>query len=293
MIITTGFTDLSAEAHRNQTAALLATTTSLDPNGTPANLTVYGGVHSGFFLSGGSTLTGTVGAGRAIIPSASAEGGAYVVTMTEPENVTFEPGDGTYTRYDLVYLQIDEVPAPAEPPVEGEPEPEPAYVPGATLKIVKGTGVTGTTTPPIPATPANSIPLWAVKIKPTTTVATGYLAGNAVDRRARLKLANQDRQPFSMAAGQTTVTVTKNMIYGAKAISFPAGRFRVPPIVTIALSSAPGGSNSLVPRTINNSPNGVSIYLYTADEKPASTTANVTVEVQWTAVQMSEDAADG
>ena len=81
MIITTGFTDLSAEAHRNQTAALLATTTSLDPNGTPGNLTVYGGVHSGFFMSGGASsgLVGTINPGRAGDGSETAAGLAEMI----------------------------------------------------------------------------------------------------------------------------------------------------------------------------------------------------------------------
>lgn len=291
MIITTGFTDLSAEAHRNQTAALLATTTSLDPNGTPGNLTVYGGVHSGFFMSGGASsgLVGTINPGRAVIPSTSAEGGAYVVTMTETEQVTFEPGDGTYNRYDLVYLQIDEVPEPLDP--EAEPPAEPEYVPGASIKVLKGTGVTGTTTPPVPATPANAIPLWAVKILATTTVATSYNVGTTIDKRSRLKLANQDRQPFAMASGTVSVQMRTTSYYGSAGITFPAGRFRVPPIVTVSLGSAPGGSGNVSPRALNATPNGASVYCYTADLQGAD--VNHTVVVNWTAVQMAEDAAAG
>jgi hypothetical protein len=190
-----------------------------------------------------------------------------------------------------VYLQIDEVPAPAEAPVEGEPEPSPEYLPGATIKVLKGAGVTGTTTPAIPATPANAVALWAVKIKPTTTEATGYSASNAVDRRARLKLANQDRQPFAMASGQVSVSMTKTSYYGTKGITFPAGRFRVPPIVTVSLGNAPGGSGNVSPRALNATPFGASVYCYTADLQGADVAH--TVIVNWTAIQMSEDAAAG
>jgi hypothetical protein len=289
LIITTGFTDLSAEAHRNQTAVLIAASPDLDPNGTPGGLAMYGGVHSGFYLSGGGSLDGTVSIGRCVIPSSTPEGGAYVVTMTEPETVSFEPGDGVYTRIDLLCMQIADLPDPDAPV-----DPEAPVEPGASLIIVKGVGVTGTTTPAVPATPPNAIPLWYVLMKPSYTAAAGGWPANAKsDRRARLKLANQDRQPFSMAAGETSVTIAKNAIYGSIAISFPPYRFRVKPIVTCSLNSAPGGSNNIVPRIINETPVGASIYLYTADEQPASTTAAVTVNVNWLAVQMSEDVAAG
>jgi hypothetical protein len=289
LIITTGFTDLSAEAHRNQTAALLATTATLDPFGTPAGLTVLGGVHSGFFMSGGTSsgLVGTINPGRAVIPSASADGGAYVVTMTETETVTFAPGNGVHNRYDLVCLKIDEVPEPAEPPAEGEPVPEPEYVPGASLVVIQGTGVTGTTTPPVPATPANAIPLHAVKILATTTVASSYIAGTVIDKRARLKLANQDRQPFAMAAGQVSVNMRTTSYFGTAGITFPAGRFRTPPIVTVSLGNAPGGSGNVSPRALNPTPFGATVYCYTADLKGAD--VNHTAVVNWTAIQMAED----
>jgi hypothetical protein len=293
LIITTGFTDLSAEAHRNQTAALLATTNLLDANGTPVNLQTLGGVQSGFYHTGGAALTGTLSAGRAIIPSTTHDQGAYVVTMTEPESFALEPGDGIYNRIDLVYLAIDEVPEPAPEPVEGEPAPEPVYVPGASLKIIKGVGVTGTTKPVIPNPPpgVSALPLWAIQINAATTVATGYAAAQVNDRRKRLLLANQDRQPFAMACGTVNVSMRTTSYYGSAGITFPPGRFRVPPIVTVSLANAPAGSGNVSPRAINPTPTGASVYCYTADLKGAD--VNHTAVVNWTAIQMAEDTAAG
>jgi hypothetical protein len=289
LIIVTGFTDLSAEAHRNQTAALLATTTTLDTRGTPVGLQVFGGVHSGFDHAKTGALTGTVTAGRAVIPSTTAEGGAYVVTMTETEAFAVEPGDGTYNRRDLVCLVIDPVPPV---PAEGEPEPEPTA--GASIVVVKGAGVTGTTTPPIPATPINAIPLWVIPVGAAASEANGgYSAAAIIEARTRLKLANQDRQPFSMAAGNSNVNLPKNAVFGYVAITFPAGRFRRAPIVTASLSNAPGGSNKAVARVINATTTGASIYVYSGDGAAFSTSAAINVGVNWTAVQMAEDAAAG
>jgi hypothetical protein len=296
LIITTGFTDLSAEAHRNQTAALLAASSALDTWGTPAGLTVSGGIHSGFFLSGGAgSLTGSVSPGRAIIPSASAPGGAYVVTMTEPEPVYFQPGDGTYTRRDLVILQIDDLPV-VDPDAPVDPHAEPEYFPGASVKVLKGAGVTGTTDPQVPALPQNAIALWSVKILPTTTEATGYVVATTFDQRKRLLLANQDRQPFAMSAGILFNKPVRGQdsYAGPWGISFPAGRFRNTPIVTATIQNAPGGSATLVPRVINVTPTGASIYVYTGDGGPAGATGQViTLNVAWQAVQMAEDSSNG
>ena len=290
MITVTGFTDLTAEAHRNQTAAFLATTGPLDNWNTPTGITVRPGVHSGFGWTKTGPLTGEIAIGRAIIQGANSPDGAYVVTMDEPEPFEFEPGDGVYNRRDLVCLQIDDLP---EPPAEGEPEP-PA-VAGASIVVVKGVGVTGTTTPAIPATPPNAIPLWAFGIGAGMNETNGGFSptGNIFEMRKRLMLANQDRQPFAMAAGQVSITVAKNAIYAFKAITFPTGRFRTTPIVTATLSSAPGGSQKLSARSYGRTPTGASIYVYTGDQAAADTSGSVTVTVDWTAIQMTEDTAAG
>jgi hypothetical protein len=289
LIIVTGFTDLSAEAHRNQTATLLATTQTLDTRGTPVGLQVVGGVHSGFDIAKTGGLTGTVTAGRVVIPSTTVEGGAYVVTVTETEAFAVDAGDGTYNRRDLVCLVIDPVPAP---PAEGEPEPEP--VAGATLTVIKGTGVTGTTTPPTPATPVNAIPLWVIPVGAAASEANGgWALSSVIEARLRLKLANQDRQPFSMAAGNINVTVAKNATYGYSAITFPAGRFRRAPVCVASLATAPGSSGKATARVINATTTGASVYIYSGDNAAFSTTAAMTVTVHWQAVQMGEDAAAG
>lgn len=285
MIITTGFTDLSAEAHRNQTAALLATTTTLDANGTPAGLQVFGGVHSGFYHAKTGAMAGTVAAGRAVVPGTNPEDGAWVVTMTEPEPFTIEDGDGVYTRRDLVCLQIDTPPVP----VEGQETP---VLAGAKVVVVKGTGVTSGT-PPTPAAPTNAIPLWAITVGPNTTVANaGYSAtADVIDSRVRLKLANQDRQPFAMAAGNINVAMTSTKNWGSASISFPAGRFRFPPVCVASLATAPGNSGKVSARVINATTTGATVMCYTGDN--AVMGANHTVTVHWQAVQMSEDAAAG
>ena len=285
MIITTGFTDLSAEAHRNQTAALLATTTTLDPRGTPVGLKVYGGIHSGFDLAKTGALTGTVSAGRAIIPGTDPEDGAWVVTMTEPETFYLTAGNGVHTRRDLVCLKMNEPPEI----VEGEDPPE---IIGASVVVVKGTGVTGGTTPPTPATPANAIPLWLVPVGPNFTEANGgYPPGSQIDARLRLKLANQDRQPFAMAVGTGTVAMTTTKNYGSVGITFPTNRFRVAPNCVSTLANAPGNSGQLSSRVINVTPTGATIMVYTGDNEASG--QNLSMLVNWQAVQMAEDAANG
>lgn len=287
MIIVTGFTDLSAEAHRNQTAALLATTQTLDANGTPLGLVTVGGIHSGFATSKTGPLAGVIQAGRAIIPATDPTQGAYVVVMTEPEPFALEPGDGVYNRQDLICLQMEEVP-------EIDPEdPEPPYVAGAKIVVVKGTGVTGTTVPATPATPPNAIPLWSIRISAGMTEANGGYSPttNIFDLRTRLKLANQDRQAFSQAAGIVQITCTANSYYAFTGVNFPAGRFRVAPIVMATLNSAANGTAKTTVRALNVTPTGCSFYVYTGDG--GNFGVNHNVMVAWTATQMSEDKAAG
>ena len=80
-----------------------------------------------------------------------------------------------------------------------------------------------------------------------------------------------------MQAGIVNVAI--NGANASAAVSFPRP-FAGAPYVVVALASAPGGSNKLVPRTTSQGPAGCTVYVYTAD----GTAANATVAVHWIAV---------
>lgn len=107
----------------------------------------------------------------------------------------------------------------------------------------------------------------------------------AIDEAAE---AATEGRAYREAAGSQSVTVTA-AISGNVAVVLPVGRFTVAPIVTCSLASAPSGSQRLVPRAINVTETGFSIYVYTGDG--ATTTA--TVAVAWHAKQMTPTTAAG
>jgi len=92
--------------------------------------------------------------------------------------------------------------------------------------------------------------------------------------------------PFAMAAGRSQVVVPASS--GASVtVTMPSGRFSVAPIITVSLGSDPEYMSS---RTL-------SVYSKTATSFVAalsnSTVAQVTVDFEWTAVQMDTGAAAG
>jgi len=106
----------------------------------------------------------------------------------------------------------------------------------------------------------------------------------------RVEAIREDAPVF--AAGTATINVAADAPFGSKLITFPPGRFAVPPLVTATLSSAPDGSQKLSPRTYSQTKDGCTIGLYTGDFNTGIPKA-VTVTVSWIAVQMSVESAAG
>lgn len=113
------------------------------------------------------------------------------------------------------------------------------------------------------------------------TAASGTFSGS---------LTHQGTIPVPrMAAGTASLSLTSDFS-GVVAITFPSGRFTVPPIVQVCLRNAVAGSGSLSARAINVTSNGCDIYVYTGNNAVTTATG---VSVQWTAVQMTSGSAAG
>jgi hypothetical protein len=94
--------------------------------------------------------------------------------------------------------------------------------------------------------------------------------------------------PVRVAAGSTTVTLTAS---GADftAVTFPASRFTVAPLVFATVSSGAAGTSKFVPRVLAVTTTGANVYVYTGD----ATSATGSVSVSWLAVQMTATTAAG
>uniref|UniRef100_UPI003F49ACBF hypothetical protein n=1 Tax=Arthrobacter silvisoli TaxID=2291022 RepID=UPI003F49ACBF len=86
--------------------------------------------------------------------------------------------------------------------------------------------------------------------------------------------------PYAMAAGTSTFSVTGTG--GSLAVSFPAGRFTVPPI--IVLGKAMSGAGKMVFYAVNSATTGFTLGAQTAD---GSSVSSLGVACQWTAIQMT------
>ena len=89
-------------------------------------------------------------------------------------------------------------------------------------------------------------------------------------------------------AGRVTVTVSSNFT-ASTLVTFPAGRFTQPPIVSATMTTAPGGSGRFVPRIINVTTGGATVYVYTGDG--STTSASVVVDI--VAFQATDSNASG
>lgn len=157
MIITTGNNvSLTTAEHRNQTAALL-------PPGKVA-LAVRGGVHSGLALSKTSGMTFRIAPGRAIVPPAAPSAGPYTVTILDPETLTFEGGDASRNRIDVVAIRVNEADTTDSP---------------ASVVIIKG-AYPASGNPVQPAIPDAHVALFAVPINAGMTAGSGGFTASAV-----------------------------------------------------------------------------------------------------------------
>ena len=160
-IITMGGADLTAQAHRNQTSLHLL------PGLSP--LETVDGVQSGMNLIKTSGMNFTIGAGRAAINGTTYAEGTFATAITSNHPGSFEPGDATRNRIDLVVLQT---------------YPDAAAESATQLEVIKG-AYPSTGLPVEPAVPAGSLPLWSVPIN------AGMSAGNGGFNRALAK----DKRP--------------------------------------------------------------------------------------------------
>jgi hypothetical protein len=157
-IITTGAGDLTVTAHRNQTSLLLI------PGLSP--LSSVDGVHNGLGIVKTSGMNFTIGVGRAALNHSSADEGAYVITVQDPEPGSFANGDANYDRIDLVTLQVNPTATSEE---------------ATNIVVVKGVA---SSVPDAPNYPAGALVLYEVKIKAGTTSANGgWSTANATDVR--------------------------------------------------------------------------------------------------------------
>ena len=85
----------------------------------------------------------------------------------------------------------------------------------------------------------------------------GLTVGNQITQRSNVPV------PI-MAAGTVTVSVSAGT-FGAQSITFPPGRFSLPPIVTATFQDAQSNSGRFVPRVTNITANGATVQLYCAD----------------------------
>lgn len=101
--------------------------------------------------------------------------------------------------------------------------------------------------------------------------------------------------PYAVAAGGLGFGNFSNQYYRGGHVTFPVGRFTVPPSVISNLASAPGGSTGLVPRVLNTTATGCDIYLYTATGQSITTNSGETppLWVNWIAIQMKPNTASG
>lgn len=97
-----------------------------------------------------------------------------------------------------------------------------------------------------------------------------------------VRLNNLERR----AAGRATITVTASA-HGFLDVTFPAGRFSFPPVVTATKQS--DAAAKYVPYVHSVTTNGFRIGVYAGD----GTASSQSVPIGWTAVQMSATSATG
>lgn len=108
---------------------------------------------------------------------------------------------------------------------------------------------------------------------------------NAIDDAV---LAATQYTAYREAAGQQGITITA-ATFATVALTFPAGRFTVPPLVTATIATAPGGSAKLIPRVTAVTTTGAALYVYTGD----GSSATASVSIAWHATQMTPASAAG
>lgn len=106
-----------------------------------------------------------------------------------------------------------------------------------------------------------------------------------------LQLATKlnDTIPMAIAAGSATLNISAAAT-ATVAITFPASRFSVAPIVMATITNAVTGATKLIPRVTTATTSGANIVVYTGDGTNATATG---VTIGWIAIQMLPASAAG
>lgn len=113
-----------------------------------------------------------------------------------------------------------------------------------------------------------------------------------VDDAAAAATTRLTKVAFAEAAGQTSLDGS-SVAAGSSvnvAVTFPNGRFSVAPRVVVGMTTAPGGSAYNVPRALNVTTTGFTLYVYNTASNAQTWTGLV---VDWHAIQMASGAASG
>ena len=118
--------------------------------------------------------------------------------------------------------------------------------------------------------------------------ATGAVAGGSAAFTGAVTHHGTAPTP-RVASGVVSLSVSGGT-YGAMAVSFPAGRFTIPPLGFACIQNAVTGAQRLVPRALNITTTGMTVEGFTGDGVGPTTAG---VEVAWLAVQVGELSAGG
>ncbi|AJT42424.1 hypothetical protein [Psychromicrobium lacuslunae] len=257
---------VTGQIYRNALAAMVQS------NG----LAVVGGVASGCTVANTSGMSGTVSQGRMVVPAASTAQGAYVVTITQDEPFSVGTSDATRNRIDRLIAQV------TDPDAIGG-----AGTPSAVITVLPGAyPASGSPVPPL--TPAGALSLG------TIPVPAGATSWTVQDKAAQLYgLPGQWRpgQRYASHAQKLTVTVTSGQQIVNAFAGFPVGRFTVPPLLSVTLSSLPTGMQRFDVSVRDATTEGVWVMLTSKNLSGAPNNFTITVDVE--AFQMTPTSAEG
>jgi hypothetical protein len=172
-------------------------------------------------------MTVQVAAGRAIVPGTSVSPpsgftfttqGSYFVLNDATISVTISTANATNPRIDVVYVGVQD-----------------AFYSGSTntalISVVTGTPAPS---PSAPAIPTNAVALAQVAVAANaTSIVNANITAVAT---LATSLVNSPAIPFASAAGANS-----NLVGAFKAITFPASRFTVAPLVFLTMNGAVAG----------------------------------------------------
>lgn len=258
-------------------------------------------------VSGTGSMAYSVAACNPVIERVSGEG-VYTPTLTGTTTVATDPAPGSGSRYDLIWVKQNDVDKldPDNLAVVGvtvgtastSPAKPTGSVPAGALILAEALVQTGATS--TSAAEVTITQVWRhtvarggqIPVRNSSELAeiTGYtgLIVTRLDMGQEYIYRNGSWQPlgvFAQAAGVTSFTMSGNST--TKQVSFPAGRFTQPPILTLGKAMSAGGK--IVFAAVNVTTTGFTMYAQTADGSSTS----IPVGVEWAAVQISATSGAG